>query len=94
MRKTPSDLPGITLKRKVLDHARFGLCVLVPKGAWNRLRPDGRKMAVLINGRKRCSAVRTETCRCRGKGRHEHRFLTVSRAVGAQPGETVTVDLF
>ena len=70
------------IRRKVLERDDFGLCVLLPKTEWSRL-PDSGPARVGIDGKARRVTVQVEKCNCRGRGWHEHRFLSLPRTAEA-----------
>ncbi|MBN1611191.1 MAG: hypothetical protein JW940_31450 [Polyangiaceae bacterium] len=87
--KTPHQA-GIV--RRVLSRDDFGLCVLLPKTAWNKLPSKGAAQ-VGVNGRSQRVVVRTERCNCQGDGWHQHRFLSFQRGARIDEGERVRISL-
>lgn len=78
------------IDRKALGRDDFGLCVLVPKTEWSHL-PESGPARVKVDGKMRRVTVQTEKCNCRGKGWHEHRFLSLPRTAGVRANQRVTI---
>jgi hypothetical protein len=81
------------LRRKVLEREDFGLCILLPKTAWQDAPEPGSACSALVNGDRRRLQVMSEDCDCRGIGLHEHRFLALPRSSGLTPGARCTIEL-
>jgi alkylated DNA nucleotide flippase Atl1 len=86
----PKAPPTGGMERKVLAHADFGLCVLLPKTEWGKV-PESGPATVDINGAPRRVVVQVERCNCQGDGWHQHRFLSLPRAAGVREHDRVTV---
>jgi hypothetical protein len=82
-----------TIRRKLLTRDDCGLCVLLPKTAWQDAPAAGRSFTATVDGRRRRVTVFSESCNCRGTGLHEHRFLVLPRSCGLRPGGRCVVEL-
>jgi hypothetical protein len=78
--------------RKVLSHDEFGLCVLLPKTAWDKLPSQG-PARVGVNGKNQSVVIHAERCNCRGDGWHEHRFVSFQSAAHVGQGDQVRISL-
>jgi hypothetical protein len=81
------------MKRKVLRHDVFGLCVLLPKTHWSKMPPPGKAFFAAVAGKRTRLRVASEACNCRGDKPHEHRFLVLPRSSNARRGESIVIDL-
>jgi hypothetical protein len=81
------------MRRRVLLRDDCGLCVLLPKTAWQDAPAPGRSFTAVVDGRRRRVTVFSEPCDCRGTGVHEHRFLVLPGSAGVEPGSRCTVSL-
>jgi hypothetical protein len=80
------------VKRKVLLHDDFGLCVLWPKTAWGRVPQPGGSFVADVDGARRRLGVVGEQCTCQGTDKlHEHRYVTLPASAGLQLGEICVV---
>lgn len=82
------------VRRKVLQRADFGLCVLWPKTAWEKVPQPGGSFMAAVDGARRRLGVVSEQCTCQGPhSPHEHRYLTLPASAALRPGASCTVTI-
>ena len=83
-----------TMRRKVIEEASVGLCLMVPKTLWSRLPRPGAGLMARVNGVRRRLHVASVPCLCRGQEKpHEHRFLKLPAAARHHLGDFVVIEM-
>ncbi|HOZ49271.1 MAG TPA: hypothetical protein PLO37_25255 [Candidatus Hydrogenedentes bacterium] len=85
--------PKKVVKRRVLNHETFGLCVCWPKTEWAAVPEAGGAFSASVNGARRRLTVASEPCNCRGDKPHEHRFLVLPASCGLAPGDYAGIEV-